>query len=68
MVNGKNRRGFNGLVFIDICIILLNNTFPINNLHLTIGEAREIVVLYFNIVKNEIKRVRQRYLRGSKYE
>jgi hypothetical protein len=54
---------FDGCVYIDISLTPFTNALPINRLSLTVGEAQEITVLYFDLPAMDVKPVRQRYTR-----
>jgi len=66
IINDTQRPEFQGLQYIDISVTPFTNSLPINNLHMKIGEQRDIDVLYIDILGNELKAVKQRYSRTSK--
>ena len=65
-VNGQAAEQFNGCIDVDIPLTPFTNTLPINCLQLKQGNEKEIRVLYFDLLENEIKAVSQKYSRLSK--
>jgi len=61
MNNGKQANKFKGCIDVDIPLTPFTNTLPIRRLGLSQGQAQEIRVIYFNLLEQEIKMVRQRY-------
>lgn len=55
----------NGCTDVDISLTPFTNTLAINRLKLPINEAREIRVLYFDILEQSIRPVSQKYSRLS---
>lgn len=56
-----NERDLNGFEFIDISLTPLTNTLPVKNLFTEVFQLEKVKVLYVDVLKNEIKIVRQRY-------
>jgi len=65
MANGNVLPEFEGCMDIDIPLTPLTNTLPINRLNLKPWEEAEIQVLYLDLLRQEIKPVRQKYARVS---
>lgn len=63
--NGKLAEAFEGCVDVDLPLTPFTNSLPIRRLQLGIGNQQEIQVLYFDLLVNEIKVVRQKYTRPS---
>jgi len=59
---------FKGCIDIDISLTPFTNTLPINRLHLSDNESKQIKVLYFDILNHQIKPLHQQYTRYSKTE
>ncbi len=51
-INNKIEPHFQGFQFIDISLSPFTNTLPINNLHLNIGQQKEISVIYIDILED----------------
>jgi hypothetical protein len=58
---GKPLEPFNGCTDIDIRLTPFTNTLPIRRLRLQPGKTREIQVLYFDLLEEQIMPVRQQY-------
>lgn len=60
---------FAGCIDIDISLTPFTNTLPILRLNLAVKQAKEIQVLYLDVLNGKIKPVRQKYTRvsGDKY-
>ena len=63
--NGKTTNVLSGCKDVDISLTPFTNTLPIKRLQLQISESREIVVLYFDLLEQNVKTVRQKYSRIS---
>lgn len=66
--NGKKADQFNGCIDVDIPLTPFTNTLPINRLRLGRNQAQEIQVIYCDLLKQQIKPVRQKYTRLSNTE
>jgi uncharacterized protein len=64
--NGKPAEQFNGCIDVDISLTPFTNTLPINRLTLAENEQQQIMVVYFDLLEQQIKPVRQKYTRLSK--
>jgi len=60
-MNGKPAGQFNGCIDIDIPLTPFTNTLPVNRLELGPDEARQIQVIYLDLLKQEIRPVKQKY-------
>ncbi len=58
---GKPLDDFTGCIDVDIPLTPFTNTLPIKRLILPEGETKEINVIYFDLLDESIKAVRQRY-------
>jgi uncharacterized protein len=71
-LNGEIRSDFNECTDIDIPLTPLTNSLPVNRLQLTVGQETKVTVIYFDLLEDTIKPVRQKYKRISqgifKYE
>lgn len=71
-VNGKPDGEFKGCVDIDISLTPFTNTLPINRLHLSEKEGKQIKVLYVDVLGRKMMPVQQKYTKLSatdyKYE
>jgi hypothetical protein len=71
-VNGRPDENFNGCIDIDISLTPFTNTLPINRLHLSEKEGKQIKVLYVDVLGRKMIPVQQKYTRLSqtdyKYE
>ena len=63
IVNGKRQEQFAHCIDVDIPLTPFTNTLPINRLNLADGQQRQISVIYFDLLKNQIIPVNQEYLR-----
>jgi uncharacterized protein len=63
--HGKSAPEFKGCIDIDIPLTPFTNTLPIKRLQLPEQTSREIQVIYFDLLAQEIKPVRQKYTRLS---
>jgi hypothetical protein len=63
--NGEAADAFTGCIDVDLPLTPFTNTLPVNRLQLAVGEAREIRVLYLDLLAGEFKPVRQKYKRLS---
>ena len=62
-LNEKPMPEFTNCIDVDIPITPFTNTLPINRLQLSEKESRQIDVIYFDVLSDEIKVVRQKYKR-----
>jgi len=62
-INGKEAGQLKGCMDVDIPLTPFTNTLPINRLHLKEKEAYEILVVYCDILEQQIKPVHQKYIR-----
>ena len=62
---GKKVSRFRGCIDIDIPLTPFTNSLPINRLNLTQDQTQEIQVIYLDLLAQEIKPVRQKYVRLS---
>jgi hypothetical protein len=60
---GNEKDQFLGCDYIDITLTPFTNSLPINGLVLNNGKSRDIDVLYIDIMENEVRRDRQRYIK-----
>lgn len=60
--NGKKAEQFNGCIDIDLPLTPFTNTLPIRRLKLKPDQSQEIQVIYFDMLEQTIKPVRQKYL------
>jgi uncharacterized protein len=60
---GKTVAAFEGCTDVDIPLTPFTNTLPINRLNLSIGEEKQIQVLYIDLLDDRITPVRQQYRR-----
>lgn len=60
---------FEGCLYVDIAVTPFTNTLPINRLQLAEKASKEVCVIYFDLLNNEIRPVKQLYkrLNGSQY-
>jgi hypothetical protein len=65
MLNGKEAGKFKGCIDVDIAVTPFTNTLPINRLQLKEGELHEIQVIYCDLLEQQIRPVRQKYVRLS---
>lgn len=63
--DGKPADQFNGCIDVDIPLTPFTNTLPIRRLSLSNDESQEIKVIYFDILEQSVKAVRQKYTRLS---
>lgn len=68
LYNGKKAEQFKGCIDVDIPLTPFTNTLPIRRLKLSQNQAREIRVLYCDLLGTQIKPVHQRYTCLSKSE
>jgi hypothetical protein len=61
-LNGEQSVRFNGCIDVDIPLTPFTNTLPIRRLRLAPGQSREIRVLYCDLLENDIRPVRQKYV------
>jgi hypothetical protein len=66
--NGQPANQFKDCIDVDIPLTPFTNTLPIKRLNLKQNEERQIKVLYFDLLENTIKPVRQKYIRLSDTE
>jgi hypothetical protein len=66
--NGKPVNDFDNCIDIDISLSPFTNSLPVNRLKLANNEAKEINVLYFDILDQQVKAVKQKYRRLSETE
>jgi hypothetical protein len=62
-MNGKEEEQFKDCIDVDIAVTPFTNTLPINRLRLQEGQSHEIQVIYFDILEQQIRPVRQQYTR-----
>ena len=62
---GKEVSQFKGCIDIDIPLTPFTNSLPINRLNLTQDQTQEVRVIYLDLLAQEIKPVRQKYVRLS---
>ena len=67
--SGKRANQFNGCIDVDIPLTPFTNTLPIRRLKLNQNQTQEIQVIYFDILKQQVSPIRQRYtcLSGTEY-
>jgi hypothetical protein len=63
VADGKIIHTFDGCTEADIAVTPFTNTLPINRLKLNAGEARQVKVIYFDLLEQEVKPVQQLYRR-----
>lgn len=63
VAEGKIIREFDDCTDVDIAVTPFTNTLPINRLKLKIGETKQIRVIYFDLLEQEIRAVQQQYTR-----
>lgn len=66
--NGEKADQFNGCIDVDIPLTPFTNTLPIRRLSLSTNQSQEIQVIYFDLLEQQIKPVRQKYTRLSNTE
>ena len=59
--SGKHYPEFDGCQYIDITLTPCTNSLPINGAGLSIGESREITVLYIDVLENRLYPDTQKY-------
>jgi uncharacterized protein len=59
---------FKGCLDVDIPLTPFTNSLPINRLQLALGEARQIRVIYLDLLERRIVPVNQKYIRLSRTE
>lgn len=59
--NGKRAEQFHGCIDVDISLTPFTNTLPVNRLGLNPQQSKVIKVIYCNLLKQQIKPVRQKY-------
>jgi hypothetical protein len=64
-LNGQPDSRLDGCTDVDIAITPFTNTLPIRRLALPQGDIREVNVVYFALLGNDIRAVRQKYIRLS---
>jgi hypothetical protein len=67
--NGETAAAFAGCIDVDIPLTPFTNTLPIRRLQLAPGESKDILVLYCDVLNEQLFAVRQRYrcLSRTKY-
>lgn len=60
---GKRMDEFDGCTDVDIAVTPFTNTLPINRLKLQPQEAKQIRVIYFDLLRQEVSAVNQQYKR-----
>lgn len=65
IMNGQEAGQFKGCIDVDIPLTPFTNTLPIRRLHLDDDEAREIQVVYCDVLEQLVQPVRQKYIRRS---
>ncbi len=66
---GKSVVALDGCIDVDIAVTPFTNTLPIHRLNLSVGEARDLAVVYLQPTENmRVSRVNQRYTCLSKTE
>lgn len=66
MANGEHAIALNGCIDVDIPLTPFTNTLPINRLRLSSNEERQIKVIYFDVLDDQITPVTQKYVCLSK--
>lgn len=61
--NGKSDERFKGCIDVDIPLTPFTNTLAIRRLKLSPGQSQEILVLYCDLLDNDIQPVHQKYIR-----
>lgn len=64
--NGRPLKAFKGCTDVDIAITPFTNSLPIHRLKLRNGQNHEIKVVYFDLLEQRIRPVKQSYTRLSK--
>lgn len=59
--SGHHNSQFDDCIDIDISLTPLTNTFPINNLKLSVGESKSINVIYIDPISQNVKKALQKY-------
>ena len=62
---GNERSDLTGCIDIDLTVTPFTNTLPINRLSMTVGDRREISVVYIDLLEQQIYRADQVYTRLS---
>ncbi len=65
LMNGVSTREFAECIDVDIPLTPFTNSLPINRLKLSTNEARQIKVIYIDLLQNRIRSVYQNYIRLS---
>jgi hypothetical protein len=65
ILNNKPAHEFDGCIDVDIPLTPFTNTIPIRRLKLGESEAKEISVVYCDLLQQQLKPVRQQYTRLS---
>jgi uncharacterized protein len=64
-VNGKVEKKFNGCIDIDIPLTPFTNTLPINRLKPSLNDEKQIKVIYYDLLQEDVTAVNQKYIRLS---
>jgi hypothetical protein len=64
--NDGNAEQFKGCIDVDLSLTPFTNTLPIKRLRLNQNQSKEIQVIYCNLLEEQIKPVRQKYICLSK--
>lgn len=65
MTHGKRADQFKGCIDIDIPLTPFTNTLPINRLKLSTQDEQQILVLYIDVLEQQIRPVHQKYSKLS---
>ncbi|ETZ22376.1 putative glycolipid-binding domain-containing protein [Pedobacter sp. V48] len=65
LLNDRPNDALSNIFDIDLSLSPLTNTLPINRLQLKVNQQQTIEVLYFDILKKEIRPVKQLYTRKA---
>jgi hypothetical protein len=60
---GQTILQFDGCIDVDIALTPFTNTLPINRLKPGLNETQEVRVIYFDLLKQQVKAVQQQYTR-----
>jgi hypothetical protein len=68
--NGHEAPEFEGCMDVDIPLTPFTNTLPVRRLQLTPGKSKEVLVVYCDLLAEEIRPVRQKYtcLSATQYQ
>ena len=63
IAEGQAVNEFTGCMDVDIVVTPFTNTLPINRLKLGVNESQEVRVIYFDLLKQQLRPVQQLYTR-----